>query len=193
MNVIDSRLELKRHSWYGFCSGNGIKDSYLGGGRYRMTTTTSNTVEANVGSEAAARDDYALRQVPPTWRYSRSALILALSGGSTAAFFLAFPAQLATGFGVQNVLVGMVYALVLQTALNYVFIRTASRTGLNSDLMSRGLALGFDGSAWTTLIYWVTWVIFFGIEGQILAGALAEQVGIPSWLSYLIVGGPSYR
>jgi cytosine permease len=152
-------------------------------------TTTSNTVEANVGSEAAARDDYALRQVPPTWRYSRSALILALSGGSTAAFFLAFPAQLATGFGVQNVLIGMVYALVLQTALNYVFIRTASRTGLNSDLMSRGLALGFDGSAWTTLIYWVTWVIFFGIEGQILAGALAEQIGIPSWLSYLIVGG----
>jgi purine-cytosine permease-like protein len=148
-----------------------------------MTTKVS-----NVGSEAATRDDYALRQVPPTWRYPGSSLVLALGGGATAAFFLAFPAQLAASFGVLNVLIGMAYALVLQTALNYVFVRKASCTGLNSDLMSRGLALGFDGSAWTTLVYWATWVIFFAVEGQILAGALAQLLRLPDWSSYLIVG-----
>ena len=141
-----------------------------------------------IASGGAARDDYALRQVPPTWRYRPAALVLSLLGGATAGFFLAFPAQLAASFGIANVVVGLVYALIVQTALNYVFVRAAARTGLNSDLMSRGLGLGFDGSAWTTLVYWVTWVAYFGTEGQILGGAVSAQFGIPTWISYLLVG-----
>lgn len=141
-----------------------------------------------IGSGRAAREDYALQKVPPTWRYRGSAIVLSLMGGATAGIFLAFPAELAGSFGIANVLVGMAYALVVQTLLNYVFVRAAARTGLSSDLMSRGLALGFDGSAWTTLIYWVSWVTYFGTEGQILAGAVSKQFDISLHWSYIIVG-----
>lgn len=146
------------------------------------------TVPDRIASGSAAREDYALRQVPPTWRYRAASIVLSLMGGATAGFFLAFPAELAGSFGLVNVVIGIVYGLVVQTLLNYVFVRAAARTGLNSDLMSRGLALGFDGSAWTTILYWVTWVAYFGTEGQILGGAITAQFGIPTWVSYLIVG-----
>ncbi|MCF8568126.1 cytosine permease [Alicyclobacillus tolerans] len=149
------------------------------------------TVKINadqIGSEQAVREDYALRQVPLTWRYSSSSLVVSLLGGATAGFFLALPGELAGSFGVWNVLIGMVVAVVIQTLINYVFVNAAARTGLSSDLMSRGLALGFDGSAWTTLVYWFTWVAYFATEGQILGSAVTEQLGIPTWLSYLIVG-----
>lgn len=144
--------------------------------------------ERRIGSGQVAREDYALRHVPPTWRYRGSSIIFSLLGGGTAAIFLAFPAGLAADFGLYNVLIGIVYALVVQTLLNYAFVKAASRTGLSSDLMSRGLALGFDGSAWTTIIYWVGWVTYFGIEGEILASAIEAQFAIPAGVSRLIVG-----
>lgn len=145
-------------------------------------------LEHRIGSGRVAREDYALRKVPPTWRYRRASIILTLLGGATAGVFLAFPAQLAGEFGVYNVIIGIAYVLIIQTLLNFVFVKTASRTGLSSDLMSRGLALGFDGSAWTTLIYWVGWVTIFATEGQILASAVTAQYGIPDSVSKLIVG-----
>lgn len=147
-----------------------------------------NVSRDQIGSERAAREDYALRQVPLTWRYSVSSLVFSLLGGATAGFFLAFPGELSGSFGVGNVLIGIVIAVIVQTLLNYVFVSAAVNTGLSSDLMSRGLALGFDGSAWTTLVYWFTWVVYFGIEGEILGGALTAQTGIPIGFSYLIVG-----
>lgn len=146
------------------------------------------TAERLVGTGKIAREDYALRQVPPTWRYRGSTIVLSLLGGGTAGVFLAFPAQLAGPFGVLNVLLGIVYVFVIQTLLNLVFVKTASRTGLSSDLMSRGLGLGFDGSAWTTLIYWVGWITVFATEGQILASALTAQTGIPDYGTKLIIG-----
>jgi purine-cytosine permease-like protein len=146
------------------------------------------TLERRIGSGRVAREDYALRKVPPTWRYNRSSIILTLLGGATAGVFLAFPAQLASEFGVYNVIIGIAYIFVIQTLLNYVFVRAASRTGLSSDLMTRGLALGFDGSAWTTVIYWVAWVTFFAAEGEIIASAVTAQMGISESISKLLVG-----
>jgi len=84
--------------------------------------------------------------------------------------------------------VGIVYVFIVQTLLNYVFVKAASRTGLSSDLMSRGLALGFDGSAWTTLIYWIGWVTIFATEGQILSSAITAQYDVADGISKLIVG-----
>lgn len=148
----------------------------------------SQTDGDRIGSGKATREDYALRKVPPTWRYPASSIVLSLLGGATAGIFLAFPAELAESFGIANVLVGIAYGLVVQALLNFVFVKAAARTGLSSDLMSRGLALGFDGAAWTTLIYWISWVTYFGTEGQILAGAIAKQFDISLNWSYLIVG-----
>lgn len=144
--------------------------------------------ERLLGSSRVAREDYALRQVPPTWRYSGRTIVLSLLGGATAGVFLAFPAQLAGPFGIYNVLIAIVYIFAVQTGLNLLFVKAASRTGLSSDLMSRGLGLGFDGSAWTTLVYWVGWITFFATEGQILASAVTAQTGLPEAVSKLIVG-----
>ncbi|PKV95385.1 purine-cytosine permease-like protein [Amycolatopsis echigonensis] len=143
---------------------------------------------ARIGSGSVARDDYALGKVPPTWRYRTSEIVLSLTGGATAAIFLSLPAGLAASFGIANVLVAIVYAVLVQTLLNVLYVKTASRTGLGSALMSRGLALGFDGAAWTTLLYWVSWLTYFATEGQILSSALSAQTGIPVKVSYLLVG-----
>jgi cytosine permease len=143
---------------------------------------------SRIGSKNAEREDYALSPVPATWRYSWSSLIFSMLGGGTAAVFLALPAQLAGEFGLTNVLLGMFCAMVLQTLLNYALVKTASRTGLGSAFMSRGLALGFGGSAWTQIIYGTTWLIFFATEGQVLGDSITAAFGIPSWVSYCIVG-----
>jgi cytosine permease len=151
-----------------------------------MSGTDDTPVRIAAGS--AARDDYALSKVPPTWRYRTSEVVLSLLGGATAAIFLALPAGLSASFGIGNVLIAIVYAVVIQTLLNVLYVKVASRTGLGSSLMSRGLGLGFDGAAWTTLLYWVSWLTYFATEGQILASALAAQTGLPLKVSYLLVG-----
>jgi purine-cytosine permease-like protein len=141
-----------------------------------------------IGSGSVARDDYALTKVPPTWRYRTSEIVLSLMGGATAAIFLSLPAGLAESFGIGNVLIAILYAVVVQTLLNLLYVKAASRTGLGSSLMSRGLGLGFDGAAWTTLLYWVSWLTYFATEGQILSSALTAQTGLPLKVSYLLVG-----
>src|SRR5690606_15116003 len=141
-----------------------------------------------IGSKTAEKEEYALYQVPETWRYSWPSLNFTLLGVGTAAIFLAFPAQLAGIFGIMNVILGMIAAMLIQTALNYPLIKAASRTGLGAELMSRGLGFGFYGSAWTTLLYWVSWLIFFGTETQILGDSITSAFGIPQYLSYIIVG-----
>ncbi|MEE3955995.1 hypothetical protein [Peribacillus frigoritolerans] len=141
-----------------------------------------------IGSKTAEKEDYALSPVPATWRYSWSSLIFSMLGGGTAAVFLALPAQLAGEFGLINVLLGMFVAMVIQTLLNYTLVKTASRTGLGSAFMSRGLALGFAGSAWTQIVYGASWLIFFATEGQILGDSLTAAFGIPHWVSYCFVG-----
>lgn len=146
------------------------------------------TSPSRIGSKTAEKEDYALSQVPATWRYSWSSLIFSMLGGGTAAVFLALPAQLAGEFGLTNVLVGMFCAMVIQTLLNYALVSTASRTGLGSAFMSRGLALGFGGSAWTQIIYGSSWLIFFATEGQILGDSITAAFGIPNGVSYCIVG-----
>lgn len=123
--------------------------------------TETNSTQTRVGSKMAEKEDYALSQVPETWRYSWGSLIFSMLGGGTAAIFLALPAQLAGEFGLANVLLGMFVAMFIQTILNYALVSSASRTGLGSAFMSRGLALGFGGSAWTQVVYGASWLIFF--------------------------------
>jgi|GEM_PF-7097033 len=141
-----------------------------------------------IGTTRAVREEYALLEAPPTWRYKWGTIVLSLLGGGTAAVFLATPAQLASSVGIVNVLVGLVVAMIIQTTLNYFLIRAASDSGLGTELLSRGLGFGFYGSAWTTLLYWVSWVIFFGSEAQVMGDSLASVIDIPNWVCYLIVG-----
>lgn len=150
--------------------------------------TETNSTQTRVGSKMAEKEDYALSQVPETWRYSWGSLIFSMLGGGTAAIFLALPAQLAGEFGLANVLLGMFVAMFIQTILNYALVSSASRTGLGSAFMSRGLALGFGGSAWTQVVYGASWLIFFATEGQILGDSLTAAFGIPRGVSYCIVG-----
>src|SRR5699024_8985062 len=98
-----------------------------------------------IGSKNAKKEEYALQQVPDTWRYKWSSLVLSLLGGGTAAIFLAMPAQLAGEFGIGNVLIGLFFAMIIQTTLNYMLVKAASNSGLGAELMSRGLGFGYYG------------------------------------------------
>ncbi|MDA8206530.1 MAG: hypothetical protein M0Z36_10700, partial [Thermaerobacter sp.] len=70
-------------------------------------------------SANAATDDYANRKVPRTWSWSYWGIMLPITGGGTAGFWLAFGPALAATYGTPNVLIGLGYAIVAQTILGY--------------------------------------------------------------------------
>ena len=139
-------------------------------------------------SANAATDDYANRKVPRKWSWSYWGIMLPITGGGTAGFWLAFGPALAATYGTPNVLIGLGYAIVAQTILGYFLVSASARTRLSSDLATRGLGMGYMGSIATNLVYMVNWFFYWALESQILGSGLASYLGIPPQVGWLIVG-----
>lgn len=84
-------------------------------------------------------DDYANRRVPSHVSWGYWSIMLPLTGGGTAAFWLAFGPVLVKAYGMPNTVIGLVYAVIAQTVLAYVLVKASARTRLSSDLATRGL------------------------------------------------------
>lgn len=140
------------------------------------------------GKPDTAIEDYALRRVPATWTWPWRGVVSAILGAGTAMFFLDFGGALAAAYGTINTLIAAAYAVVVQGLLSYVLVNQSTRYGLNIDLLSRGLGLGYMGSAITSIIYAVNFIMYFAIEGEIMGGGIHQFTHIPLDVSYLIVG-----
>ncbi len=62
----------------------------------------------------------------------------------------------------------------------------AARTNVDMDLLTRGAGFGYIGSSITSLIYATYTIIFFALEGVIIAQALSLSTGLPLPLGYLV-------
>lgn len=161
-----------------------------------MTTTDQPSASARPGAvpEPAARfrerrEDYALRIVPQRYRqWGWTSLLGVLMGATTAMVYLALGGQFVVGYGTRTLIAAMVICTIFLGALGYVWTSAAARTGLDSQLLTRGAGFGFVGTAFTSLIYSFNFIIFSATEGAIMANAIHAQYGIPLWVLYLAIG-----
>ncbi|WP_131735661.1 purine-cytosine permease family protein [Actinomadura roseirufa] len=136
------------------------------------------------------REDHALRPVPPTYQqWSVSSLFGVMFGITTAMFFFSWGGTLVHAYGTRDLVIGLLLATVIVGALAYLWTDAASRTGLGSDLLTRGAGFGFLGSTATSLIFAVNSLLFFAFEGSIMANAvMAQWPHVPSWLVHAVTG-----
>jgi purine-cytosine permease-like protein len=148
----------------------------------------SSWIKRTFSSDNEATDDFANRKVPSNWSWGYWGIMLPITGGGTAGFFLAFGPSLASVYGSTNMLIAIVYAVVAQLILGYVLSSVSARTRLSSDLATRGLGFGYMGSLITAVIFGTNWFFYWALESQILGSALASYFHFPEQIGWLIVG-----
>jgi len=139
---------------------------------------------------AENREDYAQDRVPLPYRqWSTVSLFGVMFGITTAMFFLSWGGTLVLAYGTKTLVIGMVIAGLVIGGLAYAWSKKASATGLGADLMSRSSGFGYYGSAVTSLIYTLTFLMFFAFEGSIMANAIHTQwPSIPKAAIYVFTG-----
>jgi purine-cytosine permease-like protein len=141
------------------------------------------------GAEARreAAEDYALRKVPAHWKRPAFSFAISLSGLTSSVFFLALGGQLTLTFGFPAAMAAFVTGTVLGWLGSAVIARVTALTGLDLDLITRGSGFGFLGSAVTSLIYAVNWMMYAAIEAAYLGTALHSQwPALPSAVWFLL-------
>lgn len=157
-----------------------------------MSVTPRPRVRASLiprGAEARreAAEDYALRKVPAHWKRPAFSFAMSLSGLTSSVFFLALGGQLTQSFGFPSAMAAFVVGTVLGWLGSAVIARVTAMTGLDLDLITRGSGFGFLGSAVTSLIYAVNWLMYAAIEAAYLGTALhTEWSGLPIQVWFLI-------
>lgn len=143
--------------------------------------------DKRTGDSEVAQDDYALRRVPGTWRWSSWGSLWAHSGISTAMAYPITAALLSVAFGAPSMIIALIITTIYSAFGVYYTVKKSSEEGATSDLMSRQ-TFGFNGSAYQILIYGLIGTIYFSLEAHVMAAALSEMIPIlPYWLSAAIV------
>jgi len=153
-------------------------------------------VEAGTKSPSAAqiriahREDHALDPVPaPGGRLGTGSLFAAAMGIPSALVFFAVGGGLGQAYGTVNLLTGLVVASVIIGVAGWALTSFACRSGLDSDLMSISAGFGTLGSAATSAIYSLNFVMLFALETSIVGSAVHELYpGFPQAPLYAAVG-----
>lgn len=153
-----------------------------------MNLSTPDKIRDIFSSKNKSTDDYSNTRVPKNVSWSYWAIMLPITGGGTAGFWLAFGPSLVTSYGMRNTMIGLVYAVIMQTLLGYALVHASARSRLSSDLATRGLGFGFLGSTVTALIFATNWFFYWALESQILGSGLASFIHIPEQIGWVIVG-----
>jgi len=127
------------------------------------------------GDSETAQDDYALRRVPATWRWSAWGALWAFSGMSTAMAYPLTAGLLAVAFGGAAVVVALVMTMLYAWLGVWYMSRKAAEEGAILELISKH-TFGFKGSAYQIVIFGLLGTIYFSLEGHVMAAALSEAV-----------------
>ena len=130
-------------------------------------------------------EDYALVAVPPPKRDKGVAflasVVLAIP---TALVFFATGMALGTRYGFVNLLVAVVLVSVLVSFFGVLLSAYSAHSGLDSDLLSIPAGFGKRGSAVTSLIYSMNFIVLYAIESQII---LQSVQSVFPWMSPFVV------
>lgn len=132
-------------------------------------------------------EDYALRYAPVNHRrWSPFVITNTALGGISFLALEAIGAALTLSWGVETTVIAVlvVSVFIFLTCLPIAY--HAARTNVDMDLLTRGAGFGYIGSSITSLIYATYTIIFFALEGVIIAQALSLSTGLPLPLGYLV-------
>jgi purine-cytosine permease-like protein len=142
---------------------------------------------ARDGGQKVAQDDYALRRVPASWRWSAWGCVWALSGISTAMAFPLTAGLLALFYGGAATLTAIALTLLYAAVGVYLNTRKAANEGAIIELISKH-TFGFKGAAFEIVLYGLLGVVYFSLEGHVMAAALSEVIpDLPYWASVAII------
>ncbi len=136
------------------------------------------------------KEDHALEPVPAEFRRRWPGIMNVALGVATAMVFMQMGSLMALTYGSMNALLAEIYATLIAGTFGVAIAYGAARTGLNANLMARGAGYGSVGASLTSLIYALNFVMYFAIEGSIMAAAIHAYIPvIPLWLLMIAVGG----
>lgn len=132
-------------------------------------------------------EDYALRYAPASHRrWTPGVITHTALGGISFLALEAIGAALTISWGVETTVVAvlMVSVFIFLTSLPIAY--HVARSNVDLDLLTRGAGFGYIGSIITSLIYTSYTIIFFALEGVIIAQALLICFGLPLPIGYLL-------
>jgi signal transduction histidine kinase/CheY-like chemotaxis protein/purine-cytosine permease-like protein len=112
--------------------------------------------------------------------------------GNTALGAVSFLACEAIGgsitlaFGFTNAMAAILAAGVLMFLVGLPICLSATRNGVDVDLLTRGAGFGYIGSTITSLIYAMFTFILFSIEASIMSAGITMVLRVPLWLANVI-------
>ncbi|GAA0634246.1 allantoin permease [Kutzneria viridogrisea] len=132
-------------------------------------------------------EDYSLRYAASSFRrWSPFAVATTALGGIAylADFAIGASIVLVHGFSSAVLAIGIAALVIFLTGIPIA--AACARYGVDMDLLTRGAGFGYFGSTLTSLIYASFTVIFFALEGSIMAQAFQLAFGLPLALGYLL-------
>lgn len=143
-------------------------------------------IDDRVAEKGAETEDYSLRRVPATWRWSAWGALWSFSGINTAMAFPLTAGLLAMFYGGPATLIAFAMTLVYTWIGVYYFVNKSSKEGALEVLMSKQ-SFGFIGSSYQLIAYGLLGALYFALEGHVMTSALTEVTGWSTFVSAAIV------
>ncbi|MFD4022547.1 purine-cytosine permease family protein [Streptomyces sp. NPDC058576] len=132
-------------------------------------------------------EDYTLRFAPRSYRrWTPMVVATTALGGIAYMADFSIGAGIAMAHGTGNALVAITVAAALIFITGFPLAYYAARYNIDLDLITRGSGFGYYGSVVTGVIFASFTVIFFALEGAIMAQGLKLGFGLPLWLGYAV-------
>ncbi|WP_424216814.1 purine-cytosine permease family protein (plasmid) [Streptomyces sp. BI20] len=132
-------------------------------------------------------EDYTLRFAPRSYRrWSPMVVAGTALGGIAYMADFSIGAGIGLAHGTGNALAAIALAAVVIFVTGFPLAYYAARYNIDLDLITRGSGFGYLGSVLTSVIFASFTVIFFALEGSIMAQGLRFGLGLPLWLGYLV-------
>lgn len=132
-------------------------------------------------------EDYALRYAPANHRrWSPFVIANTALGGISFLALEAIGAALTLSWGVRATMIAVLLVSIFIFITSLPIAYHAARSNVDMDLLTRGAGFGYIGSSVTSLVYTSYTIIFFALEGVIIAQALLVSINLPLHFGYLI-------
>lgn len=137
------------------------------------------------------REDFALEAVPaPDHRRGVVSLFSVTLAIPSALVFFAVGGTLVQAYGTVALVSGLIVASVIIGGAGWILTSFAARTGLDSDLISIRAGFGLAGSAITSSIYSVNFIVLYTLETGIIASAVHTLLpSFPKAVLFVAVAG----
>jgi purine-cytosine permease-like protein len=153
-------------------------------------TTVIERTQSSAANRSSRREDYALDAVPDSSRRPGAAALFSVTLAIPSALvFFAVGGALGQTYGTAALITGLIVAAVIIGVAGWILTSFAARSGLDSDLMSIRAGFGKAGSAITSAIYSVNFVVLYALELAIISSAMHSRFpGIPDAALFAVVG-----